>query len=140
MKNEEEEEVKFLFRQHWLTVCVPDVITQETAIMYMDGPSNSEQPDDELNPIAYMFCSTVDEGIAVYLQQIPNEDISFPDHPQAIGEDALIAYTWRKFFNESGSDPTWLLRLPMTRAGVNAMTAVQDFVAKNIPHSPSIKN
>ena len=58
--------------------------------MYMDGPGNSEQPDDILNPVIDMFCANVDEGIAVYLQQIPNEDISFPDYPSPLGEDALI--------------------------------------------------
>lgn len=55
-----------------------------------------------------------------------------------LGEDWLIGYTWRKFFNESGADPTWLLRLPMTRAAVNAMTVAGDYIAHNHPNVPPI--
>ena len=36
------------------------------------------------------------------------------------------AYTWRHFFNDT-SDPTWLLRLPMTKAAVKAMDTIQAF-------------
>lgn len=99
----------------------------------MDGPGNSETPSDTLNGVIYMMCNANLGGPIVYLQQVPNEDLSFPDHPQGLGEDALIAYTWRKFLDGNISDPTWLLRLPMTRAGVNAMTAVQDFFSRFFP-------
>jgi PhoPQ-activated pathogenicity-related protein len=101
--------------------------------MYMDGPKNHAQPDDELNPGVYMMCNGGTQGPVVYLQQIPNEDLSFPDHPEPQGEDALIAYGWRKFLNGSATDPTWLMRMPMTRAGVNAMTAVQDYFKRYHP-------
>src|SRR5262249_54257484 len=84
------------------------------------------------------FCSAIQGGGVVYLQQIPNAAISFPDHPGGLSEDALIAYTWNKFLNGSATDPTWLLRLPMTRAAVNAMTAVQHYVARFHPNVPKI--
>jgi PhoPQ-activated pathogenicity-related protein len=123
--------------QHWLTVCIPDHVNQSIAAMYMDGPGNSDKPDTTLNAPVYILCQN-NPGVTVYLQQVPNEDISFPDHPGGLGEDDLIAYTWRKFLNGSATDPTWLLRLPMTRAGVNAMTAVQDYLLKNHPNVPPI--
>merc|ERR1711991_463922 len=119
--------------QHWLTVCIPNNVTQTTAMMYMDGPKNTATPESELNPAIYMICNGGTGGITAYLQQIPNEDLSFPDHPAGLGEDALIAYGWRKFINGSATDPTWLLRLPMTRAGSNAMTAVQDYLERFHP-------
>ncbi len=103
--------------------------------MYMDGPGNTQTPDSDLNPEIYMFCNGKTGGPTVYLEQVPNEDLSFPDHPGGIGEDALIAYGWRKFLNGSATDPTWLMRLPMTRAGSNAMTAVQDFFRRFHPEA-----
>ncbi len=76
-------------------------------------------------------------GVVVYLQQVPNEGIAFPDHG-SMSEDNLIAYTWDKYLRGNATDPTWLLRLPMTRAGVNAMTAVQQFMASAFPSAPKI--
>ena len=119
--------------QHWVTVCVPDKITQSVGLMYMDGPRNTPTPDASLNPEIDMICSGNLGAPVVYLQQIPNEDLSFPDYPSPLGEDALIAYGWRKFLNGSAVDPTWLLRLPMTRAGTNCMTAVQDYMKRAHP-------
>jgi PhoPQ-activated pathogenicity-related protein len=120
--------------QHWLTICIPDNLTQPIARMYMDGPRNTPEPETELYPAIYLLCDDKSEALTVYLQQIPNEDLSFPDQPAGLGEDALIAYGWRKFLNETISggtaDPAWLLRLPMTRAGSNAMTAVQDYMRR----------
>ena len=120
--------------QHWLTICIPDKVTQSLALMYMDGPHNTAEPSAELNAAIYMMANAGTGAPIVYLQQIPNEDLSFDDHPQGLGEDALIAYGWRKFLNGSATDPTWLLRLPMTRAGTSAMTAVQDYMAREHAH------
>ncbi|CAF3157523.1 unnamed protein product, partial [Rotaria sp. Silwood2] len=43
-------------------------------------------------------------------------------------EDDLIAWTWKKFLETNGSDPTVLLRFPMTKAVVRAMDTVQQFI------------
>jgi PhoPQ-activated pathogenicity-related protein len=102
--------------------------------MYLDGPGNSETPDPQLNPVIDMICSGNTGGLTVYLQQVPNEDISFPGNPN-LGEDALIAFAWRKFLDGGAKDPTWLPRLPMTRAASSAMTAVQDWFARSFPSS-----
>jgi PhoPQ-activated pathogenicity-related protein len=90
--------------QHWLTVCIPDGKVADTAFMYMDGPNNSDEPDPTLYAPFYMMCSVMD-GVVVYLQQCPNQPLSFPDHPGGMTEDDLIAYGWRKFLNGSAVDP-----------------------------------
>jgi PhoPQ-activated pathogenicity-related protein len=103
-------------------------------LRYIDGPGNSETPDPLLNAAIYMICDGGTGALTLYLQQVPNEDLSFPDNPHPIGEDALIAYAWRKFIVGGAKDPTWLPRLPMTRAATSAMTAVQDWFARSFPN------
>lgn len=56
--------------------------------------------------------------------QIPNEPIVFVGDGKRRTEDAIIAYTWFKFLQNT-SEPNWLLRLPMTKAVVKAMDTVQ---------------
>ncbi len=51
----------------------------------------------------------------------------------------MIAFGWRRFLNGSAVDPRWLMRLPMTKAGVNAMTAIQLY-AQNFANVPPISD
>jgi len=63
------------------------------------------------------------------LYQIPNEPIVFTGYPTGRGrsEDAMIAYTWSHFINDT-LEPDWLARMPMTKGAIRAMDAIQDFV------------
>ncbi|CAF4374634.1 unnamed protein product, partial [Adineta steineri] len=67
-------------------------------------------------------------SIGVDLQDIPNEPIRFVADPtnRSRGEDAIIAWTWKTFI-ENPDNPYVLLRMPMTKACVRAMDAVQQF-------------
>ena len=71
---------------------------------------------------------------AIYRYQIPNQPIAFAEEkptPKDRGEDALIAWTWHHFHdNPTDDQAVWLARLPMTKAGVRAMDAVEQFVEK----------
>lgn len=98
---------------------------------------SKETPDPMLNAAIYMICNGNTGGLTVYLQQVPNEDLrlviftmqakflafvavcfvcfllsssflpSFPDNPNPIGEDALIAYAWRKFLDGGAKVGFW---------------------------------
>eukprot|EP01116_Phalansterium_solitarium_P018716 TRINITY_DN5060_c0_g1_i1.p1 TRINITY_DN5060_c0_g1~~TRINITY_DN5060_c0_g1_i1.p1 ORF type:complete len:502 (+),score=136.67 TRINITY_DN5060_c0_g1_i1:54-1508(+) len=113
---------------HYVVVCVPDQIDYsiaDTAFMYIDGGSMTDSPPTELWFVISYICLE-SSNVAVHLLQIPNEPIEFADHRQR-SEDALIAYTWSHFINETNA-PIWLARLPMTKSAVRAMDAVQEFV------------
>ncbi|CAF5124661.1 unnamed protein product, partial [Rotaria sp. Silwood1] len=66
-----------------------------------------------------------------YLADIPNEPFRFRADPsnRSRSEDGLIAWTWKAFI-ENPSNPYILLRMPMTKASVRAMDAVQQFADK----------
>lgn len=66
--------------------------------------------------------------VVVALFQIPNQPAYFTADPlhKRRTEDAVIAFTWHQFL-ENPDEPDWLLRLPMTKAVVKAMDAVEQF-------------
>lgn len=61
--------------------------------------------------------------------QVPNQPMYFTDDPKRRTEDALIAYTWAYFMNDTSRNPEWLARLPMTKAVVRSMDCIQEFTA-----------
>jgi PhoPQ-activated pathogenicity-related protein len=100
--------------EHTLTIVKPHNVTATTASLFITGGSNG---GSTRNSVAE-------------LRNIPNQPVVFADDKtpgRKRSEDAIIAYTWRKYL-ESG-DSSWPLRLPMTKAAVRAMDAVQAFLA-----------
>ncbi|EFA75636.1 PhoPQ-activated pathogenicity-related protein [Heterostelium album PN500] len=118
--------------KHWLSICVPNEYSSSTAFMYVDGGHNTNwQTPNSVDSTIEIAC-LASKGITVGLTQIPNQPIMFFNDGVGRSEDALIAYTWRHFLNNT-EDPVWLARLPMTKAVVKAMDAVQEF-GKTIPY------
>ncbi|CAF3414533.1 unnamed protein product [Rotaria sp. Silwood1] len=116
---------------HYLCISVPNKLTRpNAAFMLIDGGSSKDgmpQPQDNFVSLTSMFA--VSSGsIGVDLQDIPNEPIRFVADPtnRSRGEDAIIAWTWKAFI-ENPDNPYVLLRMPMTKASVRAMDAVQQF-------------
>lgn len=108
-----------------------------SSILYVDGDDNSFTPPSDIDPLTEILC--VSSGLVTgHLGQIPNQPIVFPTDPkhQRRVEDAIIAFTWAHFLNDT-SQPNWLLRLPMTKAVVRAMDTIQAFTA-NVPNVPKI--
>lgn len=121
-----EKEVDQPVWKHWLTIVVPNKVTNKTAILVISGGGNeSGAPkggDTSLHRVAAATGS-----ITAQINQVPNEPLKFADENRRRNEDAIIAYTWDKFMRTG--DEEWPLRLPMTKASVRAMDAVQQFCA-----------
>ncbi|HEU0118945.1 MAG TPA: PhoPQ-activated pathogenicity-related family protein [Bryobacteraceae bacterium] len=112
---------------HWVTVIRPKVLKSSTGLLFVTGGANDGRSrttvDGTLAGIAEYTGSVVTE-----LRMVPNQSLVFGDDPtpgRKRSEDAIIAYTWRKFL-ETG-DTSWPLRLPMTKAVVRAMDTVTAF-------------
>jgi PhoPQ-activated pathogenicity-related protein len=116
---------------HYLCISVPHKLTRpNTAFMIIDGGHNTDgipKPQDNMLALTSMFA--VSSGsLGIHLQDVPNQPFRFLADPsnRSRSEDALIAWTWKTFI-ENPSNPYILLRMPMTKAAVRAMDAVQQF-------------
>jgi len=124
---------------HWLSLCVPDKISPfHTGFLYLDGGSTGDSPPDEMWPLAYLLC-VASNTVVGYLNQVPDEPILFTGDPKHKnrGEDAIIAYTWKHFLNNT-SEPYWLLRMPMTKSVVKTLDTIQA-VTSTIPNIPTVE-
>jgi len=118
--------------KHWLEVCVPDIFsgTRQSGI-YVDGGGNSPNPPTNQDLNAAILAATTNSVVS-RLPQIPNEPCYFASEGFNVrrSEDAIIAYTWEHFLQDSTHNASWLVRLPMVKAVVRAMDAIQDFLPK----------
>lgn len=112
--------------KHWVTIYKPEKVASDIALLLITGGSNESNPPEKLDA----FLAAVAEktkSVAVELRMIPDQPLSFYGESRRRTEDAILAFTWKKFL-ETG-DERWPGRLPMTKAAVRAMDAVQEFLA-----------
>lgn len=121
---------------HELKVTIPNFdlcefdATKDTAVLVISGgdyPGEnindwSDEPNEIAEPLALTLCSVVAE-----LKQVPNQPLNFTDEfnrPRT--EDEVLSYGMNQYL-ETG-DVDWLVQLPMTRAAVATMDALQEFL------------
>ena len=121
------EEVDRNVWQHDLIIVRPKEVQTHTALLYIDGGSNSGKVPEGASPMLAQIALTT-KGVVFNLRQVPNEPLTFTEDGQKRTEDGIIAFTWKKYM-ETG-DEEWPLRLPRTKAAVRAMDTVQDFLKK----------
>lgn len=119
---------------HYVAIIVPNKLNPAFAdrgLMYMTGGNQDPKPpkltgeDLLVGAILAQTCETV----VTVLFQIPNSPVHFYGEqptPKSRTEDAIIAYGWAQYLKDP-TQPQWLARLPMTKAGVRAMDAAAQF-------------
>lgn len=102
----------------------------DMAFLYINGGSNKEfsQPPSDIDTIVSQFATSTGT-IGASLGQIPNQPLVFvgEENQKSRSEDAMIAYTWSHFINNT-YEYDWLARMPMTKASIRAMDAIQEYV------------
>jgi len=123
---------------HQVAVVVPRTLKiTNVSIAVMTGGCIGDKPPgikDEYLEVADRLAHNTG-SVAVVIYQIPNCPITFPSDPshRGRGEDALIAWAWLQYIKDPAHDPEWLPRLPMTKAGMQCMRAVQEYLhQKNV--------
>jgi PhoPQ-activated pathogenicity-related protein len=112
--------------KHWLVILKPAKVAGTAGVVFVNGGSNDGRPPG--SPDLTMITMATELGVVVAdLRMVPNQPLKFAGEDSPRKEDALIAYTWRKFL-ETG-DERWPARLPMTKAVVRAMDTISAFMA-----------
>ena len=110
--------------QHWVTVIVPDGVTSNTAVLYVDGGSRQGTAPATVDVEALQMA--LDSGlIVIHLPNVPSQPLTFLADGVSRVEDEIIAYTFNEFLN--GGDDQWPLLLPMVKSAVAAMNTAQDY-------------
>lgn len=123
-----EKEVNRTLWQHWLTIIVPNGVTADTALLFIDGGGNGGKPPSGPNAMLIQI-ALQSKTVVANLKMVPNQPLVFADDPgNQRNEDEIIAYTFDKFLKTQ--DPTWPLLLPMAKSAVRAMDTIQDHIAK----------
>jgi len=120
------EEVDRTVWTHWVTVVVPRAVRHRTALLYISGGRSTTPAPTEANPVMARV-AVATGSVTVFLQQVPNQPLTFGDETVPRREDELIAYGWDKFLRSG--DAAWLPRLPMTKSVIRAMDTVVEFCA-----------
>jgi PhoPQ-activated pathogenicity-related protein len=110
--------------KHWLTIIEPEEVATDAALLIIGGGSNEKGPPSRVNPLLSM-AAVATRSVMAELRMVPNQPLTFADETQMRSEDAIIAYTWRKYLGTG--DEGWPLRLPMTKSVVRAMDAISAF-------------
>ncbi|WP_062268327.1 PhoPQ-activated pathogenicity-related family protein [Endozoicomonas arenosclerae] len=129
----EEDKVSDPVWQHRMMIYVPEKISADSALLYINGGTihqpdgyevKNKGPNDDL---LFPHIAAQTESVVVDLKDIPNQFLQFGNQPP-LKEDALVAYTWKKFIENPQKNYNWPLRLPMVKASIRAMDTAQAFM------------
>jgi PhoPQ-activated pathogenicity-related protein len=113
--------------KHWLTVVVPDQVSHRIGYLYITGGSNKDSAPKDA-PERWVKMALETHSVVSELDDVPNQPLRFAEDPKPRSEDQIIAYQQAKFAKDR--NPLDLVRLPMVKSGTQAMTAIQQYLAK----------
>jgi PhoPQ-activated pathogenicity-related protein len=131
-----EKEVDRPIWKHWLTVIRPPHVNSSTGFLFITGGNNRAGPPTKPE-MSLVDTAVTTKSIVSELRMVPNQPLKFSESNRETSEDASIAYTWDKFLKTG--DEKWPMRLPMTKAAVRAMDAIQEFSASEPGGQTSIE-
>ncbi len=122
-----EAEVNLPLWEHFMVIVVPDVVESDIGFLTITGGSKANSAPNSAQATDVKRAMDTQTVVST-LYMVPNQPLVFVnDNGRQRTEDAIIAYTWDKFFRTG--DEQWPLRLPMTKAAVRAMDTVTDLLA-----------
>jgi len=117
--------------QHQLVIYRPELIKTSQALLFVNGGTRNLHAEQD-NPLPHVLdfarLAAETQSVIIDLQDVPNQYLIFEDAISRKG-DAMYAYSWNRFMNEN-QQSYWPLSLPMTKAVIKAMDAVQEIMSR----------
>ena len=117
------DEVDRTLWQHWLTIVKPEKVNDNKALLWITGGKNDGSAPNSVDAIVTGIAVNT-KTVVAELRMVPNQPLVFPDGGGPRYEDAIIAYTFDKFWTTG--DVNWPLLLPMVKSAVRAMDTVHN--------------
>ena len=111
--------------QHQMVIAVPDSVISTTSMLFV-GDNDNTDPLPGASEVIVQIISQLALGshtIVSAVYQVPNQPFFFPGETSGRKEDSLVGYSWDKYLDTG--DTTWPVHVPMTKAVIRAMDAVQ---------------
>ncbi|MGB5395874.1 MAG: PhoPQ-activated protein PqaA family protein [Gammaproteobacteria bacterium] len=111
--------------QHQMVIAVPDTVISTTGMLFV-GDNDNTDPLPGASEVIVQIISQLAIGsqtIVSAVYQVPNQPFFFPGESAGRKEDSLVGYSWDKYLDTG--DTTWPVHVPMTKAVIKAMDAVQ---------------
>jgi len=109
--------------EHELRLTIPHKLRHSTALVHVRG-GKIGTPFLGAEPV--LVDTAISSGtILAELSLVPVQPIQFALEERQRSEDAIIAYTWKKFLETK--ETSWPLHLPMAKAIVRSMDCVQEY-------------
>jgi len=117
--------------EHKLVIYFPKKVNTSQALLFVNGgtriPVGTDNPKSaELN---FSKIAAETHSVVADLQDVPNQYLTLGNVDRK--EDDAVAYTWNQYMNKPGENAYWPLHLPMTKAVIKAMDAVQSVAKKS---------
>ncbi|MDP0589308.1 MAG: PhoPQ-activated protein PqaA family protein [Candidatus Endonucleobacter bathymodioli] len=127
----EKDQVDMPIWQHRLTIYIPEKVTIDTALLYIDGGIINQTENNKIpvrdNGLDFPRIAARSQSVVIDLKDVPNQFLRF-GNGEPLREDNLIAYTWSRFMTNPVENANWPLRMPMVKAVVSAMNASQEML------------
>ncbi|MGI0119282.1 PhoPQ-activated protein PqaA family protein [Zooshikella sp. RANM57] len=117
--------------QHKLTIYVPNEVLSQQSLLFINGGTSYTEGQQYLpkpHKVDFESIATETKTVVADLQDVPNQYLRLDDGV-ARREDGIMAYTWNKYMDDPKDNAYWPGHLPMVKATVKAMDAIQN-VAK----------
>ena len=119
--------------QHRLTIYKPETLQSNTALLVINGGITHSKDKarssyiKQSNDMDYARIAAKTRSVVIDLKDVPNQYLKF-HHSTYLREDKLASFTWRQFLLKPEPDSHWPLHMPMTKAVIMAMDAIQSMM------------
>ncbi|WP_299729944.1 PhoPQ-activated protein PqaA family protein [uncultured Endozoicomonas sp.] len=118
--------------QHRLTIYKPETVISDRALLVINGgishPRTKGQQHHQGDIIDFARIAARTQSIVIDLKDIPNQYLKFP-HSSHLREDNLVSFSWGQFLVKPEPDSSWPLHMPMAKAVIAAMDAIEAILA-----------